>query len=177
MALMEPRLPTPSLKEIEDLITKDMSQLSMKGREDALHDVHGIVEAGYESPEQIAQGLYDLDAELMQLKEGTAYEKAVSMSKEYVINRLFQLTFLRADNFNAISAARRMVRYFEEKRTLFGEEKLTKDIVLEDLDENDMDTLRSGYMQVLPMKDQGGRRIIAIMTKLRRFKNVENTVS
>ena len=70
-----------------------------------------------------------------------------------------------------------MVRYFEEKLSLFGRAKLTKDIVLDDLSEDDLKTLKSGYLQVLPGCDRSGRKIIAVMTGLRWFREVENAVS
>jgi hypothetical protein len=170
--------PAPSMKEIDDMVTRDMSKLSVQEREIALHDVHGIVDREMinESPQRVASSLDALESELARIKKGTAYELAERKSKEYVSNPSFRLTFLRADLFNGTDAAQRMIRYFEEKLPLFGEEKLTKDIVLEDLDEEDMKTMKSGYAQVLPGKDRSGRKVIAIMTGLRYFREVENVV-
>jgi hypothetical protein len=171
-------IPAPSMQEIDDMLSRDMNKLSVQEREIALHDVHGIVdrEMSNESPERVASSLDALESELARIKKGTAYELAERKSKEYVANPSFRLTFLRADLFNEKDAAQRMIRYFEEKLPLFGEERLTKDIVLEDLDEEDMKTMQSGYAQVLPEKDRSGRKIIAIMTGLRSFREVKNVV-
>jgi hypothetical protein len=165
-----------STKEVDDLVTSDMSQLTMKERESALHDVHGIVDNDNEneSPDLIATRLDELDHELNIIKRLTALETAERMSADYV--RGLRLTFLRADNYDTKKAANRMKRYFEEKQGLFGEEKLTKHITLEDLDADDLATLKSGYLQVLPIKDRSGRSIIAMMAMLRTFKCVENAV-
>jgi hypothetical protein len=169
-------IPDPSAQEIDDMINRDMTRLSIEERENALNDIHGIVSAREMAPEFVASRLDDLEWELDHHKTGTAYEAAAEMSEEYISNRAFRLQFLRAHNFDARTAARRIIEYFEGKRSLFGKEKLTKDITLEDLDEDDLATLKSGYLQLLPMKDRSGRRILGVMTKLRTFKHVENVV-
>jgi hypothetical protein len=69
-----------------------------------------------------------------------------------------------------------MVRFFELKKRLFGAEKLVKDITLDDLDEDDMDTLETGCVQVSPLIDMAGRPIFVVPTKLRGYKVVENYV-
>jgi hypothetical protein len=122
----------------------------------------------------IATRLDELDHELNIIKRLTALKTAERMSADYV--RGLRLTFLRADNYDTKKAANRMIRYFEEKRNLFGEGKLTKHITLEDLDADDLATLKTGYLQVLPIKDRSGRRIVAMMANLRSFKCVENAV-
>jgi hypothetical protein len=170
------QMPSPSTKEVDDLVTFDMSRLSMEERESALYDVHGIANAedDNESPEKIASRLDELDHELNSIKHLTVLETAESMSADFV--RGLRLTFLRSDNFDIKKSAKRMIRYFEEKRSLFGEGKLTKHITLEDLDADDLATLKSGYLQVLPIKDRSGRSIVAVLAKLRTFKCVENAV-
>jgi hypothetical protein len=86
------------------------------------------------------------------------------------------MMFLRADRYAPKDAAERMVRFFEMKKSLFGADKLVKDITLEDLDKDDMDALKTGCVQVSPMTDMAGKPIVVSLGKLRRYKVVDNYV-
>ena len=72
-----------------------------------------------------------------------------------------------SESFDPCNAASRMVRFFDEKCELFGADKLTKDITLEDLDPDDIITLENGFYQVLPEKDCVGRKAFCQFPKLR----------
>jgi hypothetical protein len=65
--------------------------------------------------------------------------------------------FLRAENFDSQLAAKRMLRFFEQKLELFGPDKLCKDITLRDLNIEDMQCLINGHQQILPTRDSSGR--------------------
>ena len=79
------------------------------------------------------------------------------MDPTYVQNPEFRLMFLRADLFDAKSAALRLIRHFEVKRDLFGVEKLTFEITQDDLDKEAMESLYVGYQQGLRMPDKSNR--------------------
>ena len=81
------------------------------------------------------------------------------MDRDYVQDRDFRLKFLRADLFNATEAALRLARHFQAKLELFGRSKLVKDIVQDDLDEEDMAALYAGFTQLLPVRDRAGRAV------------------
>jgi hypothetical protein len=70
------------------------------------------------------------------------------------------MKFLRAEKFDASLAATRMALHFDEKLILFQEEKLARDILLSDLNEDDMACLKTGYLQVLPELDFGNRKVL-----------------
>jgi hypothetical protein len=71
----------------------------------------------------------------------------------------FKLTFLRADQYDTARAARRLAKYFDDKLSLFGEDKLVKKITMDDLSKEDMEVFDSGFMMSLPYKDSTGRPI------------------
>lgn len=129
-------------------------------------------------PEYVVQdALKDLADELdkMPSNRKRALEKAVEMSPEYVQNRNFRLKFLRAEQFDASLAATRMALHFEEKYELFGEEKLGREILLSDLNEDDMESIRTGYLQILPDLDFGNRKVIFYYKALHGcYKDKEN---
>lgn len=149
----------------------------MQERENAENDIHGIGGRDEEDPLSLEAGLLHMKVHLDTLKRGTVYEEAERMNHQYVNDRSFRLMFLRADRYDPREAAERMIRFFDLKKSLFGAEKLVQDITLDDLTEDDLETLRSGYMQVSPYKDMSGRPIIVGLLKLRRMKMVDNAVS
>jgi hypothetical protein len=174
-ATFPPGRPTPA--EIDSLIAKEMTRLSMDEREKALDDVHGIGKSVNEEPAFVSTILQELENHLNVIKWNTAYAEAEALSTEYVVNHDFRMMFLRSEQYTVKDAAERMIRFFDLKQALFGTEKLVKDITLEDLDEDDTECLTSGYAQISPKKDSAGRTIVIFLQKLRKkFKVVENVV-
>jgi hypothetical protein len=57
---------------------------------------------------------------------------------------------------------------------LFGENKLVKDITLDDLDEYDMEALESGGFQVLAEKDLAGRSVLYGRYTSMRYRTIDN---
>ena len=135
-----PELPSPS-----KLLAEAIHNLTLQEREKVYEDIHGVSEIIEETSDLIGQSLVDLDNELLSLnsnnnnnkEEMFAYNKALAMSKDYVTDSTFRLSFLRAERFNCNKAASRIVRHFELKLKVFGEEKLTKPIRLSDLNDKE----------------------------------------
>ena len=119
-----------------------------------------------EDPEFVKRSLYELDCEVAKISRNTAYEKAALQNPEYLQARAFKLGFLRADCFDPAKAAHRIVRYLEEKLSIFGPNLLTEDIRMDDLNENDVKVLSSGCLQWLPIRDRLGRPILFICPQL-----------
>ena len=166
--------PTPA--EVSSMLAKEMNQLSVEEREKVLEDVHGIPRLVEQPKERIEACLALLETELTSISNKAAYDLATSMSKEYTSSRKIRLMFLRAESYNPYNAASRMVRFFDEKCELFGADKLTKDITLDDLDPDDIITLENGFYQVLPEKDCAGRKVFCFFAKLKVFRTIQNTV-
>jgi len=83
-----------------------------------------------------------------------------------VEQREFRLSFLRAERYDSKKAATRLVEYFEEKRRLFGVDKLTTKIQLKDVDAETTECLESGQISLLPGRDRAGRAIIVGTNRL-----------
>ncbi len=167
-------IPTPN--EMDRIIAKEMTDLSLQEREKAENDVHGVGTNGQEDPMLLQAGLLQLQHHLDSMKRGTVYEVAESLDSNYVHEHNFRLMFLRADRYNPKEAAERMIRFFDLKKNLFGTEKLVKNITMEDLSDDDMETLRSGYMQLPSFWDMAGRTLLVGMLKLRKMKSEMNAV-
>jgi hypothetical protein len=167
-------MPTP--EEIDALIAHEMTRMSLEERAKALDDVHGIGVVKDEDPALVISCLEELEDHLTTIKHNTAYALAEAISRQYVYDKKLRMMFLVAEEYEPKEAAERMIRFFEVKKSLFGVQKLVKDITLDDLDEDDMDTLRTSCAQVSPCRDTAGRPIVIFVQKLRRYRVVENMV-
>ncbi|KAL3939101.1 MAG: hypothetical protein SGARI_001493 [Bacillariaceae sp.] len=170
---------TPRLSET--LIASQLNQLSVNERDSVLQDIHGVAELIDESPSFVQQSLTslqeELDAMVLQYQKNNpqstcALEMALNQELTACLyhsqqssfrkhsrcsllgSTTFRLSFLRAAKFEPKNAAERIFQHFQEKLELFGPDKLTKDILIQDLDEETMECLGCGRMQLLPQRDR-----------------------
>ena len=176
-----PSLPTSvepkNMDELGALLANEFTHLSVDEREKALHDIHGVTDVAEEDPVVLTDALVKLDMELGKITNKRAYDMAKAQRPEYVRNRRFLLKFLRAENHDAKNAAARIVRSFESKLELFGADKLAKDITINDLDPYERELLRSGNVQILPIKDLSGRTVLWSMGEIYRGDSTGSWVS
>jgi hypothetical protein len=142
------------------------SQTTLQYEEDSQKD----------TPENITRALAELDQDIARMPTFMALKRAQQTSPAYVNNDDFRLKFLRCERFHVKNAANRMLRHFEEKKTLFGEERLGRDIRLSELTDNDLESLESGWTQILPGTDKGGRRVMFIRRSIPVYKERVNYV-
>ncbi|CAJ1946183.1 unnamed protein product, partial [Cylindrotheca closterium] len=143
----------------EQAIAQALGKLSLKERERAYEDVHGISQPIDETPKTIADLMQKLMFELASIKSKPAFDIAKQLSEDFVTNHAFLLSFLRAECYDATKAAARMVKYFETKKELFGAEMLTKTITFEDLDSDTQKVVARGSISLLPSRDTLGRYV------------------
>lgn len=121
--------------------------------------------------------LLQLEEEIQKLRSHrNAYDRARFLSPARIRSPALRLMFLRAEEYDARKAARRIVFFFEAKRKLFGDEKLTKTITLDDLDLRDQEALLTESIQVLPCTDTAGRVVLFVAAYYFKFKSWENQV-
>jgi hypothetical protein len=157
-----------SIEDADRLSAKELNQLSRRERERVLYDLHGIAESlNEDEPGFVEERLAQLQESLDQnLPSKEAYEKALEIDSGYVYNRAFRLKFLRADLFDPHKAAIRLAGHLESKLELFGEELLCKDITQDDLDQGTLDSVYSGWIQQLPLRDMTGRVVFINFPRL-----------
>ena len=151
----------------DDFLAHKFAALTTEERQQVMNDIHCVSEPFPEPPEFVDEKISELSA---LLKGGStegdkknlrqAYEMAVEQDPEYVEGRSFLLQFLRAGSFDPENAAQRILRHFHQKLTLFGQEKLTKTITLEDMGEEENKLLRVGWCGKLPLRDMSSRSVI-----------------
>ncbi|CAB9530462.1 Transfer protein [Seminavis robusta] len=156
----------------EKSLAKEMERLSMEELDRRYGEIHGVAPVIQEEPEFVAQKLEEMDQALNELVQAAAtaeegksslsiqyYQKALVEEPLYVQDPKFRLKFLRADSFDAIKAARRLVFYLEKKVYHFGMQTLCREVQMSDLTEKDLKTLQAGSVQQLPFRDRSGRAI------------------
>ena len=184
------------IPDYEKLLAHSMSRLSVADREQVMNDLHAVPEPLEETPEMMNELLDQLEEALQERKRehaspvlsnldpkatktvGTeAYFLAELMDRQYVFDRERRCQFLRADRYQPQEAADRLIRYFATKSKLFGTDKLTTDIRLDDLEEEALQVLQSGAYQESPVQDSAGRTIVLYIMSLRSYTNPDSVVS
>ncbi|KAG7368545.1 hypothetical protein IV203_031288 [Nitzschia inconspicua] len=174
-----------SLVNGETVLARELAKLSVSEREEVLHDIHGVTEnVVLETPELISEKLSKMDEKIEQTRAAnrssnqngaSAYSIAKAMSSEYAQSSRLRLMFLRASHFDVEKAAQRFLGHFE-KMELFGPDKLTETITINDLNADDMVCLTSGQSQLLPYRDRSGRAIFFQALSHYRCKEVVNAM-
>lgn len=129
-----------------------------------------------EDSEVVARCLSEMDNEISRTSRKEAFLQAMGLAPDYVNSESMRIKFLRSEMFDPKAAAARIIRHFEEKKNLFGEDKLGRDILLSDLTEDDMESLSCGAAQFLREADKGGRRVCFTRYVSAKYKNPDNVV-
>jgi len=160
-------------QEIDTLLSEAMNNLTFEEREKQQEILHGVDRELVEEARMIEDALAELHSYLELIKNGSVYETAERIDPNYVHAREFRIMFLRGNRYDTKAAAERMLKFFVVKQKLFGTERLTKDITIEDLDEDDLACLRTGWLQFTG-KDKSGRAIVLHILGLRAWKTLRN---
>lgn len=163
---------------MEDGLAMELNKLSIQEREQILHDIHGVSEGIVETPELMESSLKQMEMLLhsKRISKSKAYQIAESLNPSYVQDPAFRLLFLRAEEFNVEAATKKLQDFMTLKLELFGEDKLCRAILLEDLSKDDLACLENGHVQFLQQRDQAGRAVKVIATKYIQFVSIENEV-
>jgi hypothetical protein len=163
--------------DVDAVLAEDLNNMTMHERERVFYDLHGVSDAVEETPELVESRLAELDNDIRNTRSRNAYSIAEAQNVKYVTDPKLRLKFLRASLFDAKRAASQLVTFFEIKQKLFGLEKLTKDIEIEDFEEKDRTALESGVLQILPLRDRSGRVVLCSMPMLSGGQSLISRVS
>jgi hypothetical protein len=145
----------------EKRLCSKLNQLSLEERTQAIHELHGVADIEAETAEMLTTKLREMTLfadSFGETERTVAYRKVLKMDKAYVNDKI-KLLCLRADYYNSEKAATRMMSFFSFKQRLFGDDKLARDIVLDDFTSEDREVLDSGVVQLLQQRDRAGRGI------------------
>ena len=168
------------VKQADNLLTKELSRLSVEERNDITEEMHGVrTLAREETAEFLEQSLAELETFLNQMRtDPPSLKNAFILSQRpdfghttgnnelrrtYVNDTNFRLRFLRCELFDAKKAALRMIKYLDLVLELCGDYALQRQIKITDFSKDEMKVLRSGCIQLLPYRDRAGRPILAFV--------------
>jgi hypothetical protein len=161
-----PNVPPDGPKKAEDLLTKEMLNLSFEDRNAINEEIHGVRNVSpNETPELLQMSMYMLSVELSKIQDKPAYDKSQRLfpRNTYVNTFDFRVRFLRCELFDPKKAAIRMVNFLDFIDSLFvgNNEVLRRPIRITDFNKEETKILRSGVFQLLPYRDRSGRPIYA----------------
>ncbi len=164
-----------------------LNAMTPEDRIHGLYDLHCVSDILSETPQHMATKLDELDVYLKKSSgtivgetnsdtENSAFLDVKNEGLEDYMSEV-RLRFLRAERFDAEKAAARIERYLEVKRNLFESICLGRDLIPDDLSEDDWMHVRTGYIQILSDRDKKGRAVVLILGRLSMTISVETTVS
>ena len=157
----------PSWKSLQgdELVIDALNTLSLRERDLVYQDLHCVPADIEETSQLIEESLVQLQRELDLLRQYGGGDRlcldgiiqAELQDPFYVRDESFRLQFLRADDFDAKKAAKRLVRHFQFKLQYFPFDALARDVTWMDLEPEDHLFLKRGYHQQLMTRDRGDR--------------------
>ena len=87
----------------------------------------------------------------------SAYLEALEKAPDLVMNESKAIAFLRREKFDSYQAALRLIEYWKYRKLFFGS-KAFLPMTIDGALSEDVDTLKSGFMNILP-NDRGGRPV------------------
>mmetsp|Transcript_25304 Transcript_25304/g.59233 ORF Transcript_25304/g.59233 Transcript_25304/m.59233 type:complete len:293 (-) Transcript_25304:979-1857(-) len=168
----EDLLDCQNLTAVNDLLSKELLDLSMKDRTVIQEEIHGVNCLAIEESQKIMESvLSELmiileNDEIIQPHRKEAYRRSQQLAKSHVNDDSFRLRFLRFTLFDIRKAAEKIVNFLEIVSDLFGEFTLERAVRLSDFDSWELKFLREGEIQLMPYRDRSGRRILVVMNPL-----------
>ena len=160
---------TDESKAVDDLLSKELLELSLKDRNAIQEEIHGVrCLAPEETPELLRFSLQRLalvlvDDEILPPHKKQAYLRSQELPHTYINGNDFRLRFLRLALFDVVQAAKRIVLFLEVGFLLFGDLLLQRPVRLSDFNKKELQYIRNGHIQFLPFRDRSGRRIVVTL--------------
>ena len=158
--------------DFEKILSNEMNNCTIKDRSEIQEEIHGVhCMAPDETPELLTRSMEQLSIELdnddhIPQDEKRAYILSRRLQQEHELNTSyvnsieFRSMYLRSELFDVKKAARRIVESLDFLLEHFGEYALKRKIKLSDFTKKELKIMRKGFIQLMPSRDRGGRRIV-----------------
>lgn len=144
-------------KELTRLRQENQSPVQESSQEEE-EDPHQVVSQSSDSASAVSR----IQRGPMDRGQSATRLRAILSCPSIVRNEEILLPFLRADRLHAEKAANRLLEYYLLTMELFGDDLLTRPILLNDLSRHEKKLLDSGWIQLLLTRDTAGRRIMTL---------------
>lgn len=155
-------------KAVDSLLSRELFRLSMNERNAMEEEIHGVhCRAPQETPKLLESSLKKLSRildndQMIPPHQKQAYLRSQKIPTTYINSKEFRLRFLRLELFDIVKAAKKIVIFLDAAAFHFGDIVLERPVRLQDFDKKDLQILRSGMVQLLPFRDQSGRRVLVV---------------
>lgn len=156
-------------------LARELATLANDERQAILEEVHGVCAPIVEEFEFLTSKQRELTVEVTKIQRKTAYNRARFLCPQFVNDPRLLSQFLRADGFDTKEAAKRLIRFFETKQYLWGEEALVKRITLDDLTRYDIAAMQAGAFRVT-LPDRAGRPLMLLVVKSLNYRTIKDQV-
>lgn len=147
----------PETKEYTDAdLAHDMNSMSFAERQMISEDIHGVsfTDLPPETPEFVDSKVKGLLECLNNMPNSRtrrgAWDRAKYLRPALEKDTAHFLMFLRAKRYDAFNAAQFLLKYYESKKELWGDDLLLQRITWNDLSEHGQEIVRSGVTVILP---------------------------
>jgi len=163
------------MKQTEEFLSAEASKLTTEERAKALDDLHCVGEEPTESFENVGKMLEQFE-NFVKLMQSPIYSRAVRQNRAYVEDPYFRLRFLRCNLYDVHRSVVQMMNFLEHKELYFGNDKLAREITLDDLSEEDMGLMLSGLYHIQKERDRSGRVIVEVLWDMFGRVKFENLI-
>ncbi len=178
-------------QETDRLLSEELLRLSFRERNEINEEIHGVrnpCPVNKEEPDFIELSLLDMDCEVESILGRTQDKANLGLRIEDVNNnRKLRLAFLRAELYDAKKAANRLVTFTRFIRAhcacgggvagcncgSIGDRDTGGRIITEKwFTREELSELKKGAIQLMPFRDQSGRRILIALSVCFKIRNV-----
>jgi hypothetical protein len=171
----QPPQPPQGLPELQHIDAKTMEQMTSQelldlphcDRLEVVEELHGVksmaVPEQYDMLQRHTERFaHEIDAVPRDDPIREAFDRAVQLQSQFVVNHKLWLKFLRATFFQTGAAVRRFMNYLCFISSYFGDDALMRQVRFSDLTKNEEILIREGESQILRGRDYPlGRRVMA----------------
>jgi len=171
-------------KDTDEFLSDELFKMNLEDRETIHEEIHGVrCAAPDESAAFLESSLEEFEKALGALPshKTSSYRRCLAAARQrqqkqqqqkqqqqqqhnYAVHdRDFRLRFLRCELFDAPRAALRFANYLSFVNDLWGPVALEREIRFSDFTTEEAKIFRKGYYQLLPVRDQSGRRVIVFL--------------
>lgn len=143
-------------------LAADMNALSFTERQAMEEDIHGVSDTIPETEDFVNERIGEMKNYLKNMPITTkrdAWDRAVFLRPALSSDRALYLMFLRARRFDAFDAANLLVKFYEMKRLLYGDDLLIHRIRWSDLKQEEQEYATSGIYQLAHGYERAGRGV------------------
>jgi hypothetical protein len=154
-------------QDVDAMLIRELNLLNFHDRERCMEEIHGCHarQAMQQDTQKLPNALQELQHTLDSIKDKPVYDQAIQQQQQYggsryVLDATFRTKFLRAEQYDVVKAANRMLQYLALVLEVYGSVGLMRPIQLSDLHPDAVAIVQEGSFAILPGRDTAGRRVI-----------------